>query len=255
MSHFRVIFGSIQASCDYGMRFAALHKFWGGTWSPICFADFNNSKNIFFCYLASLSVAWVGIPFEVARKAYYADQTWPAELRKGYTSPLHALLKIPFTEGPLYLFKGGLPTFLGNLHFTGMTFIMYTWLKNKAFFLWVYNDLPYSWVKFWCMNLAFAWGSFFGYPFYFLRQMMEDWPKERGGRCTFQGSYWNAAKFLRQNFDIYNSLFFDGYWRWFRTRGIIFYLAMWQADNMGIFTNYKTDFNTIYNIVSHKESD
>ncbi len=49
------------------------------------------------------------VPFENARRAYFADKTWPLELRKGYTSPTNALLRIPFEEGPYYLFKGGLP--------------------------------------------------------------------------------------------------------------------------------------------------
>ncbi len=237
------------------MRFAVMHKFYGGSWSPICFADFNPIKNIFFSYMAALTTSWIGIPLEVARKAYYADKTWPEDLRKGYRSPLGALIRIPFEEGPLFLFKGYLPVFLGNLQFTAQTFLSYTWLKNKLFFLWVYNEIPYDLVKVCTLGIAFGWGSFFGYPFYFLKEMMEVWPKERGGRCTFQGSYWNAVKFLKQNFDGYSTTFYEGYWRWFRTRGLIFLLAMWQADNMGIFTNYKTDFNSIYNITSHHESD
>lgn len=49
------------------------------------------------------------IPFENAKRAYYADRTWPKELRRGYTSPLNALIRIPFEEGPAYLFKGGFP--------------------------------------------------------------------------------------------------------------------------------------------------
>jgi solute carrier family 25 oxoglutarate transporter 11 len=240
---------------DYGMRIASLHKFWGGTWSPMCYQDFNSPKYFLFSYISAIPVCWIGIPFEVARKAYYADQSWPHDLRKGYRSPLHALFKIPFSEGPLYLFKGGLPVYLGNLQFTAVTFFAYTWLKNKCFIFWVYNDINYSWVKFWCLNIAWVFGSVLGYPFYHLKEMMEVWPKERGGRCTFQGSYWNAAKFLRQNYDVYNTNFYEFYWRWFRTQGLIFYIAIWQADNMGLFTNNMSDFNTIYTTVSHSESD
>jgi solute carrier family 25 oxoglutarate transporter 11 len=49
------------------------------------------------------------IPFENARRAYFADRSWPAELRRGYTSPANAMLRIPFEEGISYLFKGGFP--------------------------------------------------------------------------------------------------------------------------------------------------
>jgi solute carrier family 25 oxoglutarate transporter 11 len=240
---------------DYGMRLASLHYFWGGLWSPLVYSDFNSIKYLLFSGISAYAVCWTGIPFEVARKAYYADQSWPAELRKGYRSPLHALCKIPFSEGPHFLFKGGLPIYLGNANFTTWTFWTYTWLKNKLFFLWLYNDINYSWVKFWMMNISFFAGSLFGYPFYFLKQMMEEWPKERGGRCTFQGSYWNAIKWMRQNWDWANTNLMQGYWKFFRRQGIIFYLAMWQADNMGLFTNNLSDINSIENIVGFSESD
>jgi hypothetical protein len=37
--------------------------------------------------------------------AYYADKTFPKELQKGYKSYFNALVRIPFEEGPYYLFK------------------------------------------------------------------------------------------------------------------------------------------------------
>jgi len=55
------------------------------------------------------STAWMTVPFETAQRAFYADKTWPLELRRNYTSPTNALLRIPFEEGPAYLFKGGFP--------------------------------------------------------------------------------------------------------------------------------------------------
>lgn len=237
------------------MRLSSLHYFWGGTWSPLQYADFNSIKYLLFSHFSAFAVCWTGIPFEVARKAYYADQSWPTELRKGYRSPLHALVKIPLTEGPLFLFKGGLLTYIGTSVFTGWTFFMYTWLKNKLFFLWLYNDISYSWVKFINMNIAFFVGSGFGYPFISLKEMMDTWPKERGGRDTFESSGWNAFKWFRLNFETYHTNFMNGYWRWFRRQGAIFYIAMWYADNMGLFTNNLSDPNTIENIVGEEESD
>ena len=52
---------------------------------------------------------FLSVPFENARRAYYADRSWPLELRKGYSSPFNALYRIPFEEGPYFLFKNGLP--------------------------------------------------------------------------------------------------------------------------------------------------
>ena len=59
--------------------------------------------------VAFAPTCWLTIPFENARRAYYADKTWPLELRRGYTSPTNALFRIPFEEGASYLFRGGFP--------------------------------------------------------------------------------------------------------------------------------------------------
>jgi hypothetical protein len=69
-----------------------------------------NTFKILLCGLeAFVPTCALGIPFENARRAYYADRSWPIELRRGYTSPTNALLRIPFEEGLGYLFKGGFP--------------------------------------------------------------------------------------------------------------------------------------------------
>ena len=41
----------------------------------------------------------IGVPFEIARMAYYGDKTFPKELQRGYTSYFNALRRIPFEEG------------------------------------------------------------------------------------------------------------------------------------------------------------
>mgnify|MGYP002147445175 CR=1 FL=1 len=250
-----MLFGSLQATMDYGLRFASFQYWFGGTWSPNMYADFNSLKYLLFAHWSAFFICWTSIPFEVARKAYFADQTWPTELRKGYRSPFHALMKIPFTEGPHYLFKGGLLTYIGNSIFTGWCFYFYTWLKNKLFFLWVYNDIPYNMVKLFIMTFSFTMGSVAGYPFIQLKWCIDNWPKERGGHDTFEGSYWNALKWYRQNFDVYYTVFMRDYWKWFATKGSIFFIAMWQADTLGLFNNYTAPFNRIETIVGLEESD
>lgn len=228
---------------------------WGSTWSPSQYADYSSVKYGLMSTISGFFSGWAGIPFEVARKAYYADQSWPAELRKGYRSPLHALFKIPLTEGPLYLFKGGLPIYLGNSMFTSTTFYFYAWMKNKLFMLWLYNDINYNWVKFIIISISVTAGSLVGYPFYTLKEIMDTWPKERGGRCTFEGSYYNGIKWLRLYWETYHTNLMENFTFWFRTRGIIFFFAMWHADNMGLFTNNMSDPNTIDNILAEDESD
>ena len=87
---------------------------------------------------AFIPTCFTGIPFENARRAYYADKSWPVELRRGYTSPINALIRIPFEEGPAYLFKGGFPIWSSAYVFWTGYCTMYSWLKNKFFFFWVY---------------------------------------------------------------------------------------------------------------------
>lgn len=67
-------------------------------------------------------------------------------------------------------------------------------MKNKFFFMWVYNDFSYEWMKFVYMSIAFIAGSAVAYPFYFARDMVDIWPKERGGHCTWNNSYRECMK-------------------------------------------------------------
>lgn len=153
--------------------------------------------------LAALPTCWTAVPFEMANRAYYADKTWPLEYRRNYKSPLNALIRIPFEEGPSYLFKGTLPIVYRDLIFFSYLFSIYAWLKNKLFFFWVYNDFSYNHMKF--LMLSFTWVSatFASYPAFFAWEMVDLWPKERGGFCTFNNSYWNAICFIYRNQDIF----------------------------------------------------
>jgi hypothetical protein len=55
--------------------------------------------------------------------------------------------------------------------------------------------------------------------------MVDTWPKERGGKSTFGGSYWSAARFWRLNMGDYSVNFMEGYWRFFRKNAGILYLV------------------------------
>ena len=97
--------------------------------------------------VAVTPTCFTGVPFEIARRAYYADKTWPVELRKGYTSPTNALLRIPFEEGPYYLFKGGFPLVAHAWIFWTSWFTIYSFMKNKLYFMWTYQDYSYNFMK------------------------------------------------------------------------------------------------------------
>lgn len=250
----KISFGCVQHTLDAGFKVAMFHYFFGGTWSPLSYTDGNSIKYLLVSMITGFATAWTNYPLSVARKAYYADLTWPENLRKGYRSPLHALLKIPFSEGPLYLFRGGLLPYLGNSLGYGWILYSFIWLKDKFFFLWKYNEVNYSWCKFWILNFSFAISVMGSQPFFTLKEIMDKLPKERGGHKTFNTSY-EAFRFLKLNWDIYNTNLASTYFQWFRKYGIVLYLTIWYADNLGMMDNFRCEQNVLENSLQDFLSD
>ena len=113
----------------------------------------------------------------------------------------------------------------------------YSFLKNKFFFMWTYNNFSYDFIKAANMGFSFAVASFLAYPFYFTREMVDIWPKERGGHCTFNNSYRQAAKFMIENMDILYFNYLSNYTTWIKRHGVGYFIALWTADNLGMFSN------------------
>ena len=160
----RMTFNFFGHGLDIGVKLAVWQFFYGSTASYQEYSDYNAFKNMICGALAALPTCWTAIPGETASRAYYADKTWPLELRRNYKSPMNALLRIPFEEGPSYLFKGGLPIVMRDAIFFSYFFSIYSWLKNKLFFFWVYNDFSYDWIKLLMMSFSWASGCFVSYP-------------------------------------------------------------------------------------------
>jgi len=68
--------------------------------------------------------------------AFYGDKTFPKELQRGYSSYLSALVRIPFEEGPYFLFKNSFPLIMRNFMQTLTLFYTYDFLKDKLSFAW-----------------------------------------------------------------------------------------------------------------------
>jgi solute carrier family 25 oxoglutarate transporter 11 len=182
-------FGCVSAAGDTALKLATWQYVYGGMYSPADYVDGNTLKHWYAAVLSTIPTCYLGVPFDNARRAYYADKTWPVELRRGYTSPLNALLRIPIEEGPHYLLKGGFPIAISHFMFFTTFFTVYSFLKNKFFFLWTYQNYSYDYIKSINMLIAFGCGSMAGYPGFFTREMVDIWPKERGGHCTWNNSY------------------------------------------------------------------
>ena len=190
------------------------------------------------CSIAAFApTCYLGVPFENARRAYYADKTWPVELRKGYTSPLNALLRIPFEEGPYFLFKNGFPLAASHFLFFTTFCTVYTFEKNKFFFLWLYNDFSYNYIKTGMMTIAFSLAVITAYPAYMTREMVDIWPKERGGHCTWNNNYRNCFKWMITYMDQLYINYLAGMWRWIGRYGASYFIGLWVADNLGMFSN------------------
>jgi solute carrier family 25 (mitochondrial oxoglutarate transporter), member 11 len=236
----KMVYGVVQHSLDAGFKIAIFQYIYGSTWSPRTFTDYNSFKFMILCFGTAFLSGWTMYPLDVARKAYYADQSWPAELRKGYRSPLHALIKIPFSEGPLYLFRGGLPHFFGNFFGFGWLLFNYTWLKDKFFFLWKYHECNYSFCKFWILNFSFAIGALGSQPYFTAKELLDNAPKQRGGQPFFTSGY-EACRYVKLRWNESQPNLLHGYWRWFRSHGAVLYITIWLADSMGLMDNLRED--------------
>ncbi len=83
------------------------------------------------------------------------------------------------------------------------------------------------------------------YPLYFTREIVDVWPKERGGHCTSGYSYRKCAKWMMEYID---QLFFNyqaGLTYWMRRVGLQYLIAFWVADNLGMFSNCNESHNSI----------
>ena len=127
----------------------------------------------------------------------------------------------------------------------------YTFNKNKFFFMWMYNDFSYDYCKFINMCFSFACGSVVAYPAYFTREMVDLWPKERGGHCTWNNNYRQCFKWMVENYDMLGYNFLSGYWRWVRRYGAIYFIGLWVADSLGMMSNCNEGFNSLEVMYPH----
>lgn len=247
----KLVFGAVAAGGSSAVQLAFWQHIYGGTWSPQEYADYNSYKHLICSIVAFLPTCSLVVPFENARRAYYADKTWPLELRRNYTSPTQALFRIPFEEGPTFLFRGGFPLAMNQFLFWTTFCTFYTFHKNKYFFMWLYQDFSYDYIKLINMTFSFAVASTVAYPAYFTREMVDLWPKERGGHCTWNNNYRQCFRWMIENMDMMGYNFLSGYWMWVRRYGAIYFGALWMADSMGMMSNSNEGFNSLEVMYPH----
>lgn len=249
-----LVYGSVQHTLDAGFKLSVFHYIWGGTYSPYFFADFNATKQFALSFLSGFLSGWTNYPLAVAREAYKSDIMFPENLRKGFRSPLHALFKIPFVEGPSYLFRGGFLHYMGNSIGFGWTMFVYTHFMDKASYLWRFYGISHDYIKFLVLNLSFGIAAMGTQPFFRMNELLVSGTKERGGSTSFRTTY-EAYRYLKRNWHRQSTNMIAGYWTWFRQYGIILYLSIWNAEKLGFLTNFKADPNMLETTYGEYHSD
>ena len=64
--------------------------------------------------------------------------------------------------------------------------------------------------------------------------MIDEWPAEKGGHCTFNRSYAKAMQWQFNHLESVYTNFFQNFWRDMPRHGFPFLIAAWYADNMGL---------------------
>jgi hypothetical protein len=157
--------GFLVGSLGITSQIALLRQFNSG-WS-------NNFGTVEWSYYRKLPTFFAAValssPFSVAldmaSRAYYADKTFPKELQKGYKSFLDCFKRIPFEEGPYYLFKNTFPLYVKHIIGPFTAFYTYDWVIDKISILWRVTNFPVLPCVLFAASLGTYLGAVFTYPF------------------------------------------------------------------------------------------
>lgn len=182
----------------------------------------------------------LSVPFENARAAYYADRTYPTDLRKGYKSIFDALRRIPSEEGANYLIKGAPLIMARNYCMFSVSVYLYDFQRD-FFYLMREDAHGGDMSRFFRIAtpivLATAFGCIFACPWDNAARYMVEFQPKINGECVYNGNYRKAL------IDVW-------YWHnkgnyWAGLSG--FYLkhaptmgfALYFAENLGLFQRWK----------------
>ena len=161
-------------------------------------------------------------------------------MQKGYKSYFDALRRIPFEEGPYYLFKNSFPLYAKHILGPFTSFFSYDWLVDKLSVIWRTTDTPIWPVKLCCATIASYLATVFTYPFVFaVKDMVDLWPK-KDGIDPFKGNYRSAASWLwyGPSWNIgFPGLFKRYFWHYFP----LHLTTIMLADQFGMFSYWRID--------------
>lgn len=225
---------------DIGLKLAVLRQFNSGWQSNFGGFEYSFYRKIPTFYAAFVVTSPFGVIGDMVQRAYVADRTFPSELQKGYTSFFNALRRIPFEEGPYYLFRNTFPLFMKHSFGPFTAFYSYDWLVDKLSVIWRTSNTPMWPVKWWCAGFSAWLGAVFSYPFvHAVKDMVDLWPK-KNGVDLWKGSYRKAAVTLwyGPSWNIgFAGLFKRYFWHVFP----LWFTSILLADQFGMFSYWRID--------------
>ena len=130
------------AALDIAPKLTAFRLFNGGWMSNYGGFDYNLFRKLPTVMFAAICSSPLAVALSATREAFVADRTFPEHLRKGYSSFWNCLRRIPFEEGPYYLFKNSWPLFVHHIYSTFVLFYSYDWLKDKLSVMYRTSNYP-----------------------------------------------------------------------------------------------------------------
>ena len=225
---------------DIGLKVASYRQ-WNSGWQNYS-GGFEHAflRKVPTALMAFITVAPFGVAGEMVQRAYTADATFPKELQKGYTSYFNAFRRIPFEEGPYYLFKNTFPLYFKHIIGPFTAFYSHDWLKDKVSVLWRTGSAPmYPFVVITTAFSAYL-AAAFTYPFaYTSKAMIDLWPK-KDGVDPWHGNYRKAITWMWYG-PTWN-LAFPGFFRhYFWHVFPLWFTSLLLADKMGMFSYWRID--------------
>lgn len=153
---------------------------------------------------------------------------------------MSALRRIPFEEGPYYLFKNTFPLWIKHILVPFTAFYSYDWLLDKLSVIWRTTNTPTLPIKVFCAGLSSYLAAVFSYPFvHAVRDMVDLWPK-KDGVDPWKGNYRKAAVTLwyGPSWNIgFAGLFKRYFWHVFP----MWFTTLLLADHFGMFSYWRVD--------------
>lgn len=236
----RMQYGGLIGGLQVSLQVALARQFNSGWSANSGGFEYSYYRKMPIFLAVALLTSPIGVALDMTSRAYYSDKTFPKELQKGYKSFLDAFKRIPFEEGPYYLFKNTFPFYVKHIVGPFTAFFLYDWLIDKISVLWRLGSMPVLPCVLFTISFSTYLAAAFTYPFaHSVREMVDFWPK-KDGLDPFKGNYRKASTFVwfHQNIlGFYPGFFKNYFWhiapQWAMT--------LFLAEKLGIFKYWRVD--------------